>query len=234
MTIQEAQQRLELGVLIELFTLDLTEKGAGVLYWTPSRTDVDKPIIWQGNAYTAIDVMAEGFEKSTSGTLPRPRLTVGNADNIVGSLMALYDDLRGCPITRMRTLYEFLDDQPGADPTAMWPVDIFRVERKVSQNKKQIIVELAAATDQAGLRLPRRVVLRDTCTQVYRRWTGTAFDYTKATCPYTGTACYNEVGNVCSSSSDRCGKRVSDCKLRFGATAELPTASFPGVARVRL
>jgi phage-related protein len=30
-----------------------------------------------------------------------------------------------------------------------------------------------------------------------------------------------------------CGKRVESCKLRFGATAELPFGSYPGAGLVQ-
>lgn len=232
-TITEAQQKLEVGQCVHLFALDLTAMGGGVLYWSPSRPQTTSPIIWRGNTYTSVDVKAEGFEKSTSGTLPRPTLSVGNADNLVGALLRNYNDVLGAIVTRTRTLYEFLDDQPGADPDALWPVDIYRVERKISQTKNLVVLELAAATDNASASLPGRVALRDVCTLRYRRWNGSAFDYSNATCPYTGAACFNTLGVAVPDAQDSCGKRVSDCKKRFGAQAQLPYGGFPAMARIR-
>lgn len=232
-SIAEAQQRLELGSFVELFTLDVSSLGGGIIYWTPSRAKDGEPIVWQGNTYTTVDVQTEGFERSASGTLPTPRLTVGNADNLVSALLSLYGDILGCTITRTRTLYEFMDGQPGADPNAQWPLDIFKVERKISENKNTVVLELSAAIDQEGTKLPRQVMLRDVCTQIYRRWNGTAFDYTNATCPYVGAPCFNKLGASTTASNDQCGLRVSDCKLRFGATAELPFQGFPALARTR-
>lgn len=233
-TLASAQQRLEVGAFIELFTLDVSSLGGGILYWTPSRPQAGSPIVWQGNTYASVDIVADGFEKSASGPLPRPRLSVGNADNVVGALLSLYDDILGCVVTRTRTLSKFLDGEPEADPTAEWPKDIYRVERKLSHNKNVIVLELAAAMDNAGAMIPGRVVLRDVCTHIYRRWNGSELDYTLATCPYAGTACFNAQGTPTVEESDVCGKRISDCKLRFGAQAELPYAGFPGVARVRV
>lgn len=233
MSIARSQQKLEVGAFIQLFTLDVTPLGGGVLYWTPSRPESGAPIIWRGQNYTSVDVMAEGFEKSSSGTLPRPTLSVSNADNVVGALLSLHNDVLGCIVTRTRTLYEYLDDQPGADPDAHWPLDIYRVERKVTQNKRQVVLELAAATDNAGANLPGRVALRDVCTLRYRRWNGSGFDYTAATCPYAGGASYNSLGVPVAASADSCGKRISDCKVRFGQDAPLPYGGFPGMARVR-
>lgn len=234
MTIAEAEQRSELGVFIELFTLDATPYGGGIICWTPSNPSSATPIIWGGNTYTAVDVKAEGFERSTAGVSPRPQLTVSNADNLVGFLMASYGDLLGCQITRTKTLYEFLDDQPGADPEQYWPLDIFRVERKVSQDKNKVVLELASAIDNIGAKIPRYVVLRDTCPLLYRRYVGSSFVYTNATCPYTGTGYYTKGGVSTTAANDVCGKHLSDCKLRFGASAELPYGGFPGAAKVNV
>lgn len=234
-TIHSAQQKLELGQFVVLFTVDVTSLGGPVLYWTPSRKDIDHPIIWQGHEYTSVDAQVSGFDKNTSGTLPRPQIILGNADNVVSALLIQYRGLKGIPVTRTKTLYEFLDDQPGADPTACWPVDIFRVERKIAQNKQQVTLELAAATDQVGAQLPGRPALREICTHIYRHYNpATAtFNYTKATCPYTGTVYFDEQGVGCAISLDACGKRLTDCKLRFGANP-LPTRAFPALAKTRI
>lgn len=229
-----AQQRLEVGQYVELFTLDTTSLGGDVLYWTPARAYPGETIVWRGEIYTPVDIEADGFEKTTSGTLAQPQLSIGNADNVVGALLTAYNDVLGLTVTRTRTLYEYLDGQPDADPDAEWPVDIYRIERKVSQNKRQVVFQLAAATDNEGAQVPAGFVLRDLCPLIYRRWTGSAFDYTNATCPYTDVSDFDALGNVATDATDACGKRVSDCKLRFGASSQLPFGGFPGVARVKL
>jgi lambda family phage minor tail protein L len=83
------------------------------------------------------------------------------------------------------------------------------------------------------MQLPRRQVLRDTCLHTYRVWNGTAFDYSRATCPYTGSATFAADDTVSDNAHDRCSRLVSGCKERFGETAVLPTRAFPGVARYR-
>lgn len=234
-TLQENQQSLMVGKFVLLFSLDTTSYGGPIFYWTPSRTGIDVPIQWNGNLYTPIDFQASGFDKSTAGTLPRPQVSLGNADNIVGALLVQYGGLKGCQITRTKTLYEYLDDQPGADPTATWPIDYFRVERKISHNKKLVVLELAAATDNMGAQIPARIALRDICTQIYRVWdpTTSSFDYSRATCPYTGVSCFTEQDIECESDLDSCGRQLSSCKLRFGSDP-LPTRAFPALAKVRL
>ena len=45
-------------------------------------------IIWQGNTYTKFPVIADGFEYTGRGTLPRPTLTVSNVLGTITALMA--------------------------------------------------------------------------------------------------------------------------------------------------
>ena len=77
------------------------------------------------------------------------------------------------------------------------------------------------------------------CTHRYRLWRpndllpeGGQFDYSCAECPYTGNNYFLKDGSTTTSpADDACGKRLSDCKKRFGETAELPFGGFPGISR---
>ena len=84
-----------------------------------------------------------------------------------------------------------------------------------------------------GLYLPARLVLRDHCQHSYRRWDATEneFDYSKATCPYTGTDKFTAAGEQTQTASrDQCSRRLmTGCRKRFAG--ELPFLGFPGVAR---
>ncbi|MGQ7245512.1 hypothetical protein ACUN9V_18890, partial [Salinicola sp. V024] len=51
---------------------------------------------------------------------------------------------------------------------------------------------------------------------------------------YTGSACFDQQGDaVDDESKDVCGKRLSDCRVRFGANNPLPTRAMPGLARYK-
>jgi lambda family phage minor tail protein L len=145
-----------------------------------------------------------------------------------------YGDLIGCEVSRVRTFQQFLDGQLEADPTAYFGPDTFKVERKTDENPVYIEWELSASIDQQGVKLPRRQVLRDTCSLMYRVWNAStnSFDYTHATCPYTGSAYFDVHDNATTAAQDTCSLRLSSCKLRF-QPAPLPYGGFPGVARVQ-
>jgi len=229
------KQKFSPSNLVTMFDLDLTTiiGGVGVLQFTSTAFE-SEAVVWQGNMYTPIPIEADGFEISSSGSLPAPTLRVLNTTSLQSSVIAL-NDLLGATLTRTRTFKTFLDDGATPDPTAYFPQDVFKVDRKISQNKVFIEWELAASIDQEGRMIPGRQIIRDYCTHIYRRYdTDTAdFNYDQATCPYTGGLFFDENNVPCAASADRCGKRLSSCRARFGTTVELPTRAFPGVAKIR-
>ena len=159
---------------------------------------------FQGEVYQPVPVQMTGIAWSGRGPAPRPRAAVANIGGVLTSLLATYGDLVGAKVTRITTYRKFLDDQPTADPTSYWEPDIWRIERKVVQTPQLVEWELASILDQEGRRLPGRHMLRDACPWIYRRWAGTGFDYSTATCPYTGTAYFTVNGDQTGNPADGC------------------------------
>ncbi|NDV19995.1 phage minor tail protein L [Pseudodesulfovibrio sp. JC047] len=224
-------QKASPGNLVHLFDIDATGIGGDVYHFVKA-TDQGQPVRWRGNVYMPLDFEGEGFEVNGQGSLPRPTLRVSHIKTALLGVVRESGDLLGAEVTRWRTFSKYLDGGPQADPNVHFPPDIYNIDRKIVQNKVFIEWELAASMDQEGKKLPGRQILRDTCTHIYRRWTGCAFDYSKATCPYTGGGCFDRAGKPCLEGEDQCGKRLSDCELRF-PHQPLPTRAFPGVARTR-
>jgi len=218
------------------------EDSSGGTSYNDANFTVDGSLQWRGNTYAPVDVEVEGFDLSSSGPLPRPTVRVGNANNVFSSLINDADDLIGAKVTRWRTLKRFLDGNVDADPDAHFPVEVYNVNRKMSQNKVFVEWELASPMDQQGRMIPGRQVLRDTCTHQYRRWTGTAFDYTNVTCPYVGRDGQSPsiagpyfrftTDLTTDPSLDLCGKRYQDCVARF-LDQPLPTRAFPAAGKIR-
>lgn len=224
-------QQAAADALVELFTLDATALGSLVYRWTPG-TLSDAPIAFRGETYTPLPIEAEGFEWNGRGPLPTPSLRVSNIGGLVGAFVIGYGDLLGATVTRLRTFRKFLDGQPGADPDAHFAPDVFRIERKRAHDGEMIEWELSTVLDQEGVQLPGRQCLKGACTHTYRRWTGSAFDYTRATCPYTGSIYFTgDGGSTVNPALDACGKGLGDCIARF-PSAPLPTRAFPGMRRV--
>lgn len=230
--INSQAQALAQDAIITLYELDTSRTGGGIVRLAPEPIN-GQPVRFGGNEYFAFPIQASGFDYSGKGPMPRPRLTVSALDMALMSLVLTTDDLVGMPIKRLRTYRRHLDDGTDPDSGALFPADHFVVERKTSHNKTELQFELSSQLDQEGRGIPARQILRDSCSHRYRFRSGTDFSYEGTTCPYSGEACFTASGEVTTADKDRCGKRLTDCKLRFGQWAELPFYGFPGVGRFR-
>ncbi|MHC1728582.1 MAG: phage minor tail protein L [Syntrophobacteraceae bacterium] len=319
--LSEDQQKLDVGDYIVLYMLDARALGDDVHYFTQNVFS-DRIVQWRNINeppgivdYTPIDIEATGFEVTGQGTLPTPTFSISNVGMALLGAVITWNGLLGALVYRYRTLKKYLVGEPGQDLTAYWPPDIYEIERKIEQNKFKVSWELKALLDNEGRKIPRRQALRDACEHRYRIWTGGAFSYVNATCPYSDDVLFpkktitaitktipckvtaanhgfvtgNEVyldsivgmtelngwygkihfdtvntftldgvdptaygayasggtaqrspsffdasGVPCVAGNDVCGKKLSDCRLRFRGRMPLPTTAFPGLARVRV
>ena len=171
-------QKINPSAIIELFTLttDATLHGSAQTYRFHNGTSLNAngDIIWAGNQYLKMPIQAEGFAFQ-KGQLPRPTLTISNA---LGTITAILlnvnqvttgNDLTGATVTRIRTLARYLDSVnfPGntnplgtPDPTAEFPQEIYKIDRKSAENREVVQFELAAVFDLAGIRAPKRQCTR--------------------------------------------------------------------------
>lgn len=142
----------------------------------------------------------------------------------------IYGDLVGARVVRKRTLARFLDavnfvgGNPAADPNESFGDEIYYVNQKTREDFEVVEFELATRMDVEGVQLPRRQVIRNTCPWRYR---GDG-------CGYGGppVADINDI-QVVDLSNDVCGKRLSSCRMRFGAYGWLPFGGFPGASQYR-
>ena len=167
-------QNVNPSAIIELFTLQLDNSlhGATTVYRFHAGTSLkdNGEIVWAGNTYTKMPIQAEGFAYQ-NGQLPRPTLTVSNAIGTISAILATVNatttgnDLTGATVTRIRTLTRFLDaaNFPSnvnpygtPDPTAEFPQEIYKIDRKSAENREIVTFELAAVFDLAGVRAPKR------------------------------------------------------------------------------
>lgn len=213
-------QLLEPGALVELFELDCTEMGGDLLRFHANLQS--GPIQWQGNAYNPWPITAAGFERTGSATQPSPTITVGNVDGSISALCIALADCVGAKVKRHRTLAKYLDGQPGADPTAEMPVELWVVEQKTQETNLQVEFTLSSILDFTGRQLPARQVVATLC-----QW-----DYKGTECGWLGGAYFDKDNNLVGDANlDRCGKRLSSCKCRFGPTSPLPFGGFPSAGQ---
>jgi lambda family phage minor tail protein L len=141
-------------------------------------------IFWQDNEYLAVPIKAEGFEFSTQGTMPTPKLSISVNDEGIPAMtylkqrMLQLGDIVGAQVTRIRTFAKYLDakNYPGnsvpfgylPNPNVELARDIFYIERKSNENRYTLEYELASLLDLEGIQLPGRRVLANRCSHTYR------------------------------------------------------------------
>lgn len=223
--------RLELSAVVELYELDAAVVGGGTHRFCNQVNELMQPVIWQGQTYNPFPIEVSGFENSADGPLARPRLSVSNVNGMVGALIRDYQRLEGSTFIRRRTLARYLDAgnfvggvNAAADPTAHWPDELWLIDRVDQRNRAVVTWELCSPLDWAGVMLPRRQIQSAACCWQYRG----------AECGYTGgpVATAQDAATT-DPAMDSCGRRLASCKLRFGATAELPFGGFPGAGITR-
>ena len=171
-------QKVNPSAVIELFTIttDASIHGSAQTYrfHNGSNLNANGDIIWAGDQYLKFPIQVEGFAYQ-KGQLPRPTMTVSNA---LGTITAILlnvnqvttgNDLTGATVTRIRTLARYLDaiNFPGGinplgtpDPTAEFPQEIYKIDRKAAENREVVTFELAAVFDLVGVIAPKRQVTK--------------------------------------------------------------------------
>lgn len=237
MAFEEEIQKLGLGAEVQLYQVDMSGLGGPVLYFTPTTADTTsmEAVSFGGQLYTPFPIMAEGFDWKGGQAPAQPTVSIANLDHAMTGYILSYGSMIGAVLKRIRTFEMFLDGGSAPDGNAHFPIDVYRFERKVVHNDTLVQWELASWIDQQGVMLPKRVVVRDYCSLIYRDGSSGTFDYSKATCPYTGANMFDEM-NVATAvvADDICPHTLKACKLRFGENANLPFGGFPGVPKFRV
>jgi hypothetical protein len=145
-------------------------------------------IKWQGNYYYPFPIFAEGFEYSSAGTLPTPKISISNLspDNSYNSFykyirmqIQSLGDIIGAKFTRIKTFLKYLDGinfsgnvNPYNPNTGIYeielPKDIYYIDRKTIENRDVIEYQLASVLDVENVVLPARTILSNRCPFQYR------------------------------------------------------------------
>ena len=226
-------QNLSPSAIIEMFVLEIGASENEWVYFHAGTNQLSKDIVWQGQKYMALPIEASGFDISSQGTLPRPKLTIENIQGMFSALIRQYDDLIGARLIRKRTFAKYMDavnfpdGNPTADPNVSFPDDIWYIDKKEQETKYSIQWELASAFDLQGVQLPRRQIIQNYCQWIYR----------SAECTYDGPY-YDINDKPCwNKKDDKCAKKLSSCQVRFTAINNgtekpiLPFGGFPGATR---
>lgn len=115
---QAELQKLVPSAIIELYQLKLfsnLHNSSDTYYFHAGVNGLNANMVFNQQTYTRMPITSEGFEYASSGTLPRPRLTISNLSDIGTQLLLIANgfnpgnDLGGARVTRIRTLAKFID-----------------------------------------------------------------------------------------------------------------------------
>ena len=179
--------------VIELYELELTV-GLHIPTGNPNNLDTVfrfhaganlnnfGQIKFNNNLYQRVAVQIEGFQDTSTGTIPRPTLTFSNLGGITkdGTVMTMSDflaivnlttpgnDLLDAKVTRLMPLASALDndnfvgDNPFGTPSTDRLQDrIYFIDRKSVENRQVVQFELVSVLDMQNKRIPARIVTRD-------------------------------------------------------------------------
>tara|TARA_R100001015_G_C4593192_1_gene148552 strand:+ start:436 stop:1050 length:615 start_codon:yes stop_codon:yes gene_type:complete len=186
--------KLNPSSIIELFELELT---VGLHIPTDNPNNLDTvfrfhaganlnnfgQVIFNGNSYQRVAVKVEGFENTSTGTIPRPTLTFSNLGGITKdtTVMTMSDflnvvntvtpgnDLLNAKLTRLLPLASALDNAnfaTGTNPFGTPSTDrlrdrIYFIDRKAVENRQIVQFELVNRLDMQNKKIPARIVTRD-------------------------------------------------------------------------
>ena len=188
-------------------------------------------LIWNGATYSPVSIQSVGLEMRSDGKPSTPSLTLANVINgvqgAVSDMCAFNGDFVGAQlkVTHVLARYldaaNFLEGNPTADPMQS-TVQYWLIEQKTQETANDVVFELATPLTAQRKRIPARNITR------YCEW-AVKGKYRGESCGYTGAAMFTEKGEPTNDPSlDKCGARLSDCKLRFGARNPLGFGGFPG------
>jgi lambda family phage minor tail protein L len=218
------------GAWVDLFILDCTALGGGITRFHAGTNGFKSSVIWQEEIYQPFPMQMIGFEWD-GGKPVRPKIIIANTTGVMSALVRDYDDLVGAKVIRKRTQVKYLDSvnfpnaiNPSHDPMAHMPDELFMVVQKTREDKFSIEFEIGTPMDLQGVMLPRRQIISNRCMWQYRG----------EGCGYAGGAVAKEDDTPTSNIAlDACSKRVSGCKLRFGANNQLPFGGFQAASLIR-
>jgi lambda family phage minor tail protein L len=167
--------KLDNYVIIDLYEIEL-ENNEGYLRFHGSK-NFDRNIVFNGNDYLFIPCEFSNLEKATTGKQSRPTIKISNINYFISRVLADRKDLISKVFYRKRVLARdlsssnFIDGiNPFGKQVSETYISLERliINRKISENKEMVELELVTPIDLETITVPGRKVTNDTCSWGYR------------------------------------------------------------------
>jgi lambda family phage minor tail protein L len=154
--------------LIELFMVQTGESS--YVYFTTYHQSVvfrDYESPYTERTYSSLPVDFTGFEQKSDGAYARPRVSFANILNTFETAIGSNEDLIGLKVVRRKTLQKYTGTGGSGAPTE-FPKQVFIIDRIESSNASFVTFELATPFDLAGIKVPNRYIIPNTCPWRYQ------------------------------------------------------------------
>ena len=167
---------VEQNAIIELYQLyfDVNQEP---FRFHAGTNNLTKDIIWSGEKYYSSAIEVEGFEANTMGRLPRPKVTVSNADYVISNILRDYSDFRDGKFIRIKLFLKHLDNENfddntnpfgTPDPLMYISKEKYLISQKIYENKHSVQFELITPFDLQSLETATRAIYGRYCYWQYR------------------------------------------------------------------
>ena len=110
-------QDLSPDAKLDLFEIDLspvtgTNTPDDHVYFHAGTNGLRQQVVWQGKTYTNTPIDASGFDFTTKGTMPKPKLSISNIHSAVTAIIESDEvggDITGAKVIRRQTYLRYLD-----------------------------------------------------------------------------------------------------------------------------
>lgn len=219
MSFNHRVEQLSVQGFITLYELDARTLGGDIYRFHGHK---DGAITFLGQTYKPIAIEADGLEMRGDGKASTPTLTIHNDINGVPQALRLlclrFNDFAGAKLKVIHTLAEYLNSADEQN----YRIQHWFVEQKKSENNHTTVFELSNPVDFEGRKIPVRQITS------YCHW-AVCGRYRGVECGYKASQRFTADGKPTDNPElDRCGGRLSDCKIRSneGAFGGFPASSL--------
>ena len=168
---------LQPTTVLELYKLHADFQNRPEIFFTfHGGSNFSNNITWQGIQYIPIPVETEGFGVFANGTLPRPKIRVGNHNKILTVFLEKFSDFKNAAVFRKKVFLKHLDDvnfdggNPFgiANPSAEISEEKYFIGQKTIENSNFVEFELNSPLDLDNFKVNERTVSAKYCYWQYR------------------------------------------------------------------
>ncbi|MAF24535.1 phage minor tail protein L [bacterium] len=179
---------IDLSKIKKNLNLGTGEIAPDVLRFHNMEALTNKKVSFRSETYHALPITMTGFEITSNASLPRPTMYFSSLKGLIEEAVSNeyyaslkkaileLDNLIGAKVTRIRTFSRFLDASNNIEEAGdfdgtvnpEFPKEIYYVQRKISEDKNGIQLELSSVLDLENFKLPGRICVANRCPWVYR------------------------------------------------------------------